>query len=237
MEEYDFHTLSWILTVWIKSKPLSDAGNPDRILIDVEIPRPSMHIIAGQDDDDDCGNIWRCFARLHRLRQNSLPEMRPNDKIYRFTMWTKRAAIRSGVWKRAVTTLSMHSVPLLFTPTLNEGWYCPWPWLQETYLKTYRFIDKYLEGTMPETWLFKILKNAYINGTGVKAKLRHMLIIGHHRATRIMKTALSVNLPICVKSYLITWWVILTNAINSLPVDFWLSSYSVMWRVFTYMRK
>ncbi|MDX1685815.1 MAG: sigma-70 family RNA polymerase sigma factor [Saprospiraceae bacterium] len=35
--------------------------------------------------------------------------------------------------------------------------------VQETYLKAFRFIDKYQEGTNAKAWLFKILKNAYIN--------------------------------------------------------------------------
>ena len=35
--------------------------------------------------------------------------------------------------------------------------------VQETYLKAYRFIDKYIEGTNAKAWLFKILKNAFIN--------------------------------------------------------------------------
>ena len=35
--------------------------------------------------------------------------------------------------------------------------------VQETYMKAFRFIDKYDEGTNAKAWLFKILKNAYIN--------------------------------------------------------------------------
>lgn len=35
--------------------------------------------------------------------------------------------------------------------------------VQETYMKAFRFIDKYQEGTNSKAWLFKILKNAYIN--------------------------------------------------------------------------
>lgn len=35
--------------------------------------------------------------------------------------------------------------------------------VQETYMKSYRFIDKYQVGTNAKAWLFKILKNAYIN--------------------------------------------------------------------------
>lgn len=35
--------------------------------------------------------------------------------------------------------------------------------VQETYMKAYRFIDKYHQGTNAKAWLFKICKNAYIN--------------------------------------------------------------------------
>ncbi len=42
--------------------------------------------------------------------------------------------------------------------------------VQETYLKAYRFIDKYIEGTNAKAWLFKILKNAFINQYRRKTK-------------------------------------------------------------------
>ncbi len=35
--------------------------------------------------------------------------------------------------------------------------------VQETYLKAYRFIDRYEEGTNSKSWLFRVLKNAFIN--------------------------------------------------------------------------
>ena len=35
--------------------------------------------------------------------------------------------------------------------------------VQETYLKALRFVDKYIQGTNAKAWLFKILKNAFIN--------------------------------------------------------------------------
>ena len=35
--------------------------------------------------------------------------------------------------------------------------------VQEAYLKAYRFIHRYQEGTNPKAWLFRILKNAFIN--------------------------------------------------------------------------
>ena len=42
--------------------------------------------------------------------------------------------------------------------------------VQETYLKAYRFADKYIEGTNAKAWLFKILKNAFINEYRKKSK-------------------------------------------------------------------
>jgi len=42
--------------------------------------------------------------------------------------------------------------------------------VQETYMKAHRFIDKYVEGTNAKAWLFKILKNAYINEYRKKKK-------------------------------------------------------------------
>ncbi|MCL4169923.1 UNVERIFIED_CONTAM: hypothetical protein GTU68_060183, partial [Idotea baltica] len=42
--------------------------------------------------------------------------------------------------------------------------------VQETFLKSYRFISSYIEGTNAKAWLFKILKNAFINEYRKKAK-------------------------------------------------------------------
>ncbi len=43
--------------------------------------------------------------------------------------------------------------------------------VQETFLKAYRFINSYVEGTNAKAWLFKILKNAFINDYRKRAKL------------------------------------------------------------------
>lgn len=43
--------------------------------------------------------------------------------------------------------------------------------VQETYLKAYRFIENYNEGTNAKAWLFKILKNAFINQYRRKTKM------------------------------------------------------------------
>jgi RNA polymerase sigma factor (sigma-70 family) len=42
--------------------------------------------------------------------------------------------------------------------------------VQETYLKAHKFIDRYVQGTNAKAWLFKILKNAYINEYRKKVK-------------------------------------------------------------------
>ncbi|MEZ4885570.1 MAG: sigma-70 family RNA polymerase sigma factor [Chitinophagales bacterium] len=42
--------------------------------------------------------------------------------------------------------------------------------VQETFLKAYRFIDSYIEGTNAKAWLFKIMKNAFINDYRKKSK-------------------------------------------------------------------
>ncbi len=43
--------------------------------------------------------------------------------------------------------------------------------VQETYLKAYRFIDSYEKGTNAKAWLFRILKNTFINEYRKNAKL------------------------------------------------------------------
>lgn len=42
--------------------------------------------------------------------------------------------------------------------------------VQETYMKAHKFIENYDEGTNAKAWLFKILKNAYINEYRKKVK-------------------------------------------------------------------
>ncbi|NNE30605.1 MAG: sigma-70 family RNA polymerase sigma factor [Saprospiraceae bacterium] len=42
--------------------------------------------------------------------------------------------------------------------------------VQETYTKAFRFIDKYISGTNAKAWLFKILKNSFINDYRKKSK-------------------------------------------------------------------
>ncbi|MBK9256477.1 MAG: sigma-70 family RNA polymerase sigma factor [Saprospiraceae bacterium] len=43
--------------------------------------------------------------------------------------------------------------------------------VQETYMKAHKFIENYISGTNGKAWLFKILKNAYINEYRKKSKM------------------------------------------------------------------
>ena len=45
--------------------------------------------------------------------------------------------------------------------------------LQETFLKAYRFFDYYEQGTNAKAWLFRILKNTFINDYRKKSKQPH----------------------------------------------------------------
>lgn len=93
--------------------------------------------------------------------------------------------------------------------------------VQETYLKAYRFIDKYLEGTNAKAWLFKILKNVFINEYRRKSK----------RPTKVdfedivtyqdeEDSNFSSYQDLREEMFQHMMGDEVTNAINSLPVDF-----------------
>lgn len=93
--------------------------------------------------------------------------------------------------------------------------------VQETYLKAYRFIDKYHEGTNAKAWLFKILKNAYINAYRKKVKrpvkVDYEEIVAYHDTDDDRITGY-MDLRQEIFQYMMGDEV--TNAINSLPLDF-----------------
>ncbi len=93
--------------------------------------------------------------------------------------------------------------------------------VQETYLKSYRFIDKYHEGTNAKAWLFKILKNAYINEYRKKSKRPTKVdfeeIVAYHDTDDDRVTGY-MDLGAEIFQYMMGDEV--TTAINSLPLDF-----------------
>ena len=93
--------------------------------------------------------------------------------------------------------------------------------VQETYLKAYRFIDKYDVGTNAKAWLFKILKNAFINQYRKKikqpTKVDYEEIINYHDEE---DTNYSSYLDLREEMFQAMMGDEVTNAINALPVDF-----------------
>lgn len=93
--------------------------------------------------------------------------------------------------------------------------------VQETYLKAYRFIDKYQTGTNAKAWLFKILKNAYINEYRKKSKRPQQVdledFISYHDTSEDSKVQ---YLDLREEIFETMMGDEVTNAINSLPVDF-----------------
>lgn len=93
--------------------------------------------------------------------------------------------------------------------------------VQETYLKAYRFIERYKRGTNAKAWLFKILKNAYINNYRKQSKEPQRVdledFIGYHdtdEESNIQYFDLREELFHDMMGDEVT------EAINSLPVDF-----------------
>ena len=93
--------------------------------------------------------------------------------------------------------------------------------VQETYLKAFRFIDKYIQGTNAKAWLFKILKNAFINQYRKKTK-RPMQVDYEEVASYHDSEEGSYTDFLDLREELFQQMIgdEVTQAINSLPVDF-----------------
>ena len=93
--------------------------------------------------------------------------------------------------------------------------------VQETYMKAYRFIDKYDEGTNAKAWLFKILKNAYINEYRKRVKQPTKVdfedIVAFHDTD---DDRISGYSDLREEIFLHMMGDEVTSAINSLPIDF-----------------
>ncbi len=93
--------------------------------------------------------------------------------------------------------------------------------VQETYLKAYRFIDSYEQGTNAKAWLFKILKNGFINEYRKKVREPNRVdyedIVNYHDQEDTRHIG-ALDMRQEVFQGIIGDEV--TKAINSLPVDF-----------------
>ena len=93
--------------------------------------------------------------------------------------------------------------------------------VQETYMKAFRFIDKYHEGTNAKAWLFKILKNAFINQYRKKSKRPSQVdyeeVINFHDHE---DSNYSGYIDLRQEIYQNMMGDEVTSAVNGLPVDF-----------------
>ncbi len=93
--------------------------------------------------------------------------------------------------------------------------------VQETYMKAYRFIDKYNQGTNAKAWLFKICKNAYINEYRKRSKRPNKvdfedIVTFHDSDDSIIPGYMDLREEIFSRMM----GDEVTIAINSLPIDF-----------------
>ena len=94
--------------------------------------------------------------------------------------------------------------------------------VQETFMKAHRFIDRYISGTNAKAWLFKILKNAYINQyrkrTKQPTKVDFEDFVSYHETDEDGGAIGYLDLRDDLFDRMMGDEV--TNAINSLPIDF-----------------
>jgi len=93
--------------------------------------------------------------------------------------------------------------------------------VQETYLKAFRFIDSFQEGTNAKAWLFRILKNSFINDFRKKskepAKVDYQEVETFYNSDEVDETITS-DLRVEAVQEMIGDEV--SNALNSLAIDF-----------------
>ena len=93
--------------------------------------------------------------------------------------------------------------------------------VQEAYMKAYRFMNSYIKGTNAKAWLFKILKNAFINEYRKRSKRPTKvdyedIIVSHAKEDGSSVGALDLRQEIFQGML----GDEVTNALNALPVDF-----------------
>ncbi len=93
--------------------------------------------------------------------------------------------------------------------------------VQDTYLKAYRFIESFQKGTNAKAWLFRILKNSFINDYRRKSKEPHTI---DYQEVETYYNSEDFNRQITpdlrVESVKDMMGDEISNALNSLDVDF-----------------
>lgn len=93
--------------------------------------------------------------------------------------------------------------------------------VQDTYMKAYRFINSFQQGTNAKAWLYRILKNSFINDFRKKSKepskLDYQEVENFYNSENVDDSK-TVDLRIDTVKDMIGDEV--TNALNSLAIDF-----------------
>ncbi len=93
--------------------------------------------------------------------------------------------------------------------------------VQDTYLKSYRFINSFKRGTNAKAWLFRILKNSFINDFRKKAKqpakVDYNEVESYYNSEKVGAN-LTTDLRIETVRHMMGDEI--TNALNTLAVDF-----------------
>ena len=93
--------------------------------------------------------------------------------------------------------------------------------VQETYLKAFRFIHSFQQGTNSKAWLFRILKNSFINDFRKKSKEPPKV---DYQEVEVFYNSDEINRPITPDLRVETLRGMIgdevSNALNSLAVDF-----------------
>lgn len=93
--------------------------------------------------------------------------------------------------------------------------------VQDTYMKAYRFINSFQQGTNAKAWLYRILKNSFINDFRKKskqpAKVDYQEVENFYNSENVDESK-TVDLRIDTVKDMIGDEV--TNALNALAVDF-----------------
>ena len=93
--------------------------------------------------------------------------------------------------------------------------------VQDTYLKAFRFIDSFQKGTNAKAWLFRILKNSFINDYRKRSKqptkVDYQEVENFYNSVSVNKQITSDLRVDAVKDHMGDE---IANALNSLDVDF-----------------
>jgi RNA polymerase sigma-70 factor (ECF subfamily) len=96
--------------------------------------------------------------------------------------------------------------------------------VQDAYMKAYRFVASYEVGTNAKAWLFRILKNSFINNyrkkTKEPSKVDYQDVENYYNSASVETAEMSHTVDLRTSTMQNKIGDEVTSALNSLPVDF-----------------